>query len=474
MYRFSFYEPYIFTYVILKYVSSSWLNTSHRKPLVIRGARQVGKSTLVRRFARGNNLTLHEVNLERHPGLVSVFKSNNPVLILQELEYICGKGGIKTEKDLLFLDEILAVPEAIAALRYFYEDCPHIPLIAAGSLLEFALSKHSFSMPVGRIQYLFLEPMSFMEMLTAMGEHSLLTLLGNYQPGDHFPMTAHDRLLELQRIFLLTGGMPEAVQRYIESGGDREQVFDVHASITQTYKDDFAKYARQATLLMLHKIFDYVPHGIGEKFKYVRVDPNIQARDVRKGLDLLIMAQVIRKACHTDGSGLPLRATLNERVFKLFFLDCGLVNHLCGITRITVDALKNRSFINEGKIAEQFIAQHLACLGRPTSPSVLTYWLREGRSINAEVDFLVQLEQHIVPIEVKAGKSGSLKSLLQFAYQKKVQTAVRFDMNPPTVQRVSHKLAQADGSKHIEFDLLSLPLYMVEQLPRVFMEVLKR
>lgn len=455
----------------LEYNLKQWLHTSHRKPLVIRGARQVGKSTLVRKFARKNNLTLHEVNLERHPALVSVFQSNNPALILQELEYICGKGGIKIEKDLLFLDEIQAIPAAIGALRYFYEDYPNIPLIAAGSLLEFALAKHSFSMPVGRIQYLFLEPMSFTEMLTALKEHSLLALLRDYQMGDHFPLTAHNRLLELQRIFLLTGGMPEAVLRYIESGSDWEQVFDVHASITQTYKDDFAKYARQATLLMLHKIFDYVPHGIGEKFKYVRVDPDTQARDVRKGLDLLIMAQVIRKACHTDGSGLPLRATLNERIFKLFFLDCGLVNHLCGITRITVDELKNRSFINEGKIAEQFIAQHLACFGRPTSPSVLTYWLREGRSINAEVDFLVQLEQHIVPIEVKAGKSGSLKSLLQFVYQKKIKKAVRFDMNPPTIQRVSHKLAQANGSKYIKFDLLSLPLYMVEQLPRIFMEV---
>ncbi len=447
---------------------TQWLKASHRKPLVIRGARQVGKSTLVRRFAGENNLTLHEVNLERHPSLVAVFKSNNPTLILQELEYVCGKGVIKNEKDLIFLDEIQAVPEAISSLRYFYEDCPHIPLIAAGSLLEFALAKHSFSMPVGRIQYLFLEPMSFEEMIVAMEEQSLLALLRDYRMGDNFPLAAHERLLELQRIYLLVGGMPEAVLRYIESGGDWEQVFDVHASITQTYKDDFAKYARQATLLMLHKIFDYVPHGIGEKFKYVRVDPDTQARDVRKGLDLLIMAQVIRKSCHTDGSGLPLRATLSERIFKLFFLDCGLVNHLCGITRITVDEMKKRSFINEGKLAEQFVAQHLTCFGRPTSSSVLTYWLREGRSVNAEVDFLVQLEQSIVPIEVKSGKSGSLKSLLQFVSQKGIKKAVRFDLNPPAMQHVSHKLAQADGSKNVEFDLLSLPLYMVEQLPRIF------
>ncbi len=200
-----------------------WLKkTSLRKPLIICGARQVGKSTMVRQFARKNNLTLHEVNLERHPTLVSVFKSNNPARILQELEYICGKGGINSEKDLLFLDEIQAIPTAIASLRYFYEEYPHIPLITAGSLLEFTLAKHSFSMPVGRIQYLFLEPMTFEEMLTAMNEHSLLALIRKYRigAGDPFPGSAHERLLDLQRIFLLTGGMPEAILLYVESNGD--------------------------------------------------------------------------------------------------------------------------------------------------------------------------------------------------------------------------------------------------------------
>ena len=392
-------------------------------------------------------------------------------MILQELEYICGKGDIQNGHGLLFLDEIQAVPAAIASLRYFYEDCPHIPLIAAGSLLEFALAKHSFSMPVGRIQYLFLEPMSFEEMLTAMEEDSLLALLRTYRIGDHFPLAAHERLLELQRIYLLIGGMPEAIHCFIQSNRDWEQVFDVHASISLTYKDDFAKYARQSALLMLHKVFDYTPHGIGEKFKYVRVDPDTQARDVRKALELLVMAQVIRKVCHSDGSGLPLRATVNERVFKLFFLDCGLVNHLCGITRITLDELKTRLFINEGKIAEQFIAQHLTLLGRATSPATLTYWLREGRSVNAEVDFLVQLEQGVVPVEVKAGKSGSLKSLLQFICQKGMKKAVRFDLNPPSVQQVSHKFAQSGESQRVEFALLNLPLYMVEQLVRVFEDI---
>lgn len=446
---------------------TEWHNSPYRKPMIVRGARQVGKSTMIRRFAKGCGLTLHEVNLERHITLSSVFATNDPKKIVQELAYICGNGPITGRESLLFLDEIQAVPEAIAALRYFHEELPELPIISAGSLLEFALSEHSFSMPVGRIQYLFLEPMSFEEMLLAMGKGSLLSLLQGYTLADHFPATAHHQLLELQRLYLLVGGMPEAIYRYRETESF-EQVFDVHASIVDTYRDDFSKYARQSALLNLHRVFDYIPSAIGEKFKYVKVDPHTGAREIRKAFELLLKAQVIRRACHTDGSGLPLRATMNERVFKPFFLDCGLVNHMCGVRRITVESLTNSKFIKEGKLAEQFIAQHLHCLSPINVSYPFTYWLREGRSANAEVDFLVQLGETVVPIEVKAGKSGSLKSLLQFMYQKKSSRAVRFDLNIPSRQDVRHQIRQAESSKTVSFSLLSLPLYLIEQLPRFF------
>ena len=444
-----------------------WHTSPYRKPMIVRGARQVGKSTMIRQFAKSCGLTLHEVNLERHITLSSIFATNDPKRIVQELAYICGNGPIEGGKSLLFLDEIQAVPEAIAALRYFYEELPELLVIAAGSLLEFALSEHSFSMPVGRIQYLFLEPMSFEEMLLALGKDTLLSLLKGCTLTDHFPVAAHQQLLELQRLYLLVGGMPEAIQRYTETESF-DQVFDVHASIVDTYRDDFSKYARQSPLINLHRVFDYVPSAIGEKFKYVNVDPHTQARDIRKAFELLLKAQVIRRACHTDGSGIPLRATMNERVFKPFFLDCGLVNHICGARRITIESLTSRKFINEGKLAEQFIAQHLHRLTPVNVSYPFTYWLREGRSANAEVDFLVQLDETVVPIEVKAGKSGSLKSLLQFMYQKKSSRAVRFDLNIPTQQEVSHQIRQASSSKTVAFSLLSLPLYLIEQLPRLF------
>ncbi len=443
-----------------------WFRKSRRKPLVIRGARQVGKSTLVRQFARDNGLTLHEIDLERHLRLTSVFQSQDSRKIVKELEFVCGSGPIDKPGGLLFLDEIQAIPAAIQSLRYLYEDYPELPVIAAGSLLEFALSKQSFTMPVGRIEYLFLFPMTFEETLEARGEHDLLELLRKFQMTDSFPESAHVRLLELQRSYLLVGGMPEAVKSFVDNHSF-DEVIDIQSSITETFRDDFAKYSTRVDLLRLHKIYDYVPAAVGDKFKYVRVDPHEQARDLRKALDLLIKAQVITPVHHTNASGIPLSAMKNSRAFKPFFLDCGLMNNLCGVKWISAEELQRREFINEGKMAEQFIAQHLICLGKSNVRPALFYWLREGRSTNAEVDFVIQWGSTVVPVEVKSGKSGSLRSLHQFVLQKKTGCAVRFDLNPPVYQTVSHAVRQKSKTETVVLNLLSLPLYMVEQLTRL-------
>jgi len=444
-----------------------WYERKHRKPLVIRGARQVGKSTLVRNFAKKNNLALFEINLERNPGLEKTFKKLDMAEILREIEYLCGKGKINPGNSILFLDEIQAAPPAVKALRYFYEDFPGLAVVAAGSLLEFTLSDHSYSMPVGRIEYLFLGPMTFEEFLQAKGEADLLDLISSYDFKYNFPDSAHHKLLKLQREYLLVGGMPEAVQRYVETG-DFEDVIDVHSSIIETYRDDFAKYARGSDFLRLQKVFDYVPSAAGEKIKYRNIDENAQARDLRKAVDLLAKANVITCVYHSKSSGIPLKAGKKEKIFKMYFLDVGLMNRVCGVQRIPLSTLESRDFINEGKMAEQFIEQHLLYSGRATETPQLFYWLREGRSANAEVDFVLQLDDEIVPVEVKAGKSGSLKSLHRFAYEKNSNRAVRFDLNPPSTMRVSHKIGNGDGTAEVNFLLLSLPVYMVGQLPRIF------
>lgn len=442
-----------------------WISSDRRKPLVLRGARQVGKTTLVRDFAKNNNLDLYEINLEQFPELADVFETRNMEKIIHALEFAIEKGSFIGKNKILFLDEIQATPAAIHTLRYFYENYPHIPVIAAGSLLEFALSEAKFSMPVGRIEFLYLEPMTFEEFLEASGKTQLLDLVRTFQIGDDFPITAHNLLLQHLRNYILVGGMPEAVLCFLEDGF--QSVQSSHASILQTYQTDFSKYATKAELLRINKVFSYVPAGIGEKFKYVNVDPHEQARDLKVAFDLLAMARVIKPAWHIDGSGIPLGATLNERVFKPFFLDIGLVNASCGLTWISDEDFQSTNLINEGKLAEQYIAQHLHSLTPCNMEGPLTYWLREGRKNNAEVDFLIQLGTEILPMEIKSGKSGSLKSLHEFARTRQPERAIRFDLNLPSQQIVEVKPRAGANEHSIEFELHNFPLYLVEQLNRL-------
>jgi uncharacterized protein len=439
-----------------------WLEKPNRKPLVIRGARQVGKSTLVRNFAERHRLKLFEVNLERHPSLADTFESLDPKRILTEISYLVGGGPIRSGEALVFLDEIQAVPRALQSLRYFHEDMPELAVISAGSLLEFTLASHSFPMPVGRVEYFHLGPMNWEEFLQAKYGLDLLELLRNYQWRDAFPRAAHERLLRLLREFLLVGGMPEAVQHYSRHD-EIEGVIEIQNSIVQTYRDDFSKYARGTELVRLHRILDYMGGHSGEKVKFSNIDRETQARELRKALDLLLRAGVLFAAIHSHGNGIPLLAEQDPKVFKLYHIDLGFYNRTVGLRNIRERDLISQSWINEGKLAEQFIAQHLFFEGAPQAAPKLHYWLREGRTGNAEVDFLVEFAEQVLPIEVKAGGAGSMKSLVQFIHQKSGSIAVRFDLNPPA----SMPLQTTVDGHDVSFNLISLPLYLVGQMRRL-------
>lgn len=438
--------------------------------MIVRGARQVGKSTLVRLFAQSMGLHLYEVDLERYPALQPAFASRDLARILREIEFLLGEGTIEGEKTVLFLDEIQAIPEAIPVLRDFYEERPDLSVLAAGSLLEFALQDANFSMPVGRVDYLYLEPMSFEEFLEACGNGDLLKLVQGYNLSDTFPETAHSRLLNCLRDYVLVGGMPEAVLRFVETR-DYSEARNAHRSILQTYRDDFSKYATKAELRRIQKIFDYVPRGIGEKLKYVRVDGDEQARDLRRAIELLTLARVIRIVYHSDGTGVPLGATINEKIYKPYFLDIGLVNTACGLNWISDDEIRSVRFVNEGMLAEQFAAQHLPAIQGTSQSEVLSYWLREGRSGNAEVDFLMQQGGEVVPVEIKAGLAGSLKSLHLFMKSRNKSVAIRLSQHLPRSSFVQVSGQSGNEKERHSFRLLSLPLYLVEQLPRLLANI---
>jgi len=440
----------------------NWYEDSGRKPLVIRGARQVGKSTLVRNFAEERGIDLVEVNLERNRWLNNVFATQKTADICREIEVVADRSLSPSGNKLLFLDEIQGVPAAIPCLRYFYEDMPDLAVVSAGSLLEFVLAEHNFEMPVGRIEYLFLGPMNFREYLLACGRGRLMELIDGFEWDTAFPRAAHDQLLDALRQFFIVGGMPEAVKKSVDGRG-LNKVLDVQASICETYQDDFSKYARDSQLLLLQEVFRYVPVNAGLKVKYSNIDPHRQARQVREAIDLLVKAGVLYRVVHSGASGMPLNAAVNPKVFKLYFLDVGLLNFLCGTKHISPEAIRRIDFINKGGIAEQFIAQHMYFGGRVNCTPELFYWLREGKSRNAEVDFLAADAEGVVPIEVKAGQSGALKSLHQFVFHKKTTRVARFDLNKPCRQNVTCSIHEAHGPAKLDYTIASLPLYMVHR-----------
>ncbi len=439
-----------------------WIKKKNRKPLILRGARQVGKSTLVRLFAKNNNYILHEINLEKHLYLNKIFKTLDIPLIIRELEAVIGI-NILGKNAVIFLDEIQATPYALQALRYFYEERPQLAVISAGSLLEFTLSDHSFSMPVGRVEYYHLGPMTFKEYLISI-ESPLERCLSDFSLETGIPNAAHKKLLSRQREYLFIGGMPEAVHTFCHDGSITD-VTDVHRSIADTYQDDFSKYARNRELALLQQIFRYIPRTIGQKIKYSNISREQRSGDIKAAIELFSKAGICHKIYHSHCSGIPLFADIREKTYKLLFMDIGMVNHICGNDWITIQSFENTRLVNEGSLAEQFIGQHLI-RNKKHAPG-LCYWLREVKTANAEVDYVISHGPLILPVEVKAGKSGVLKSLQQFVIHKRPEYAVRFDLNPPGLQDVSHKTSTLKGVESIEFKLLSLPLYMVEELPRI-------
>lgn len=438
-----------------------WYCGRRRKPLILRGARQVGKSTLVRMAAEAMDIKLIEINLEKHLYLDEVFKSLNLPIIIDEIEGIAGSIGDRN-RALLFLDEIQAVPHAIQALRYFYEEMSDLAVVAAGSLLEFTLADHSFSMPVGRITYYHMGPMSFEEFLLAK-DNELFDWYGKTDFTGPLPDTRHGRLLAMQREYMFTGGMPESVLSWIDTSSP-EFVQDVQRDILNTYIDDFSKYANRGDLARLQKIFRRIPQLAGKKIKYSHLSQDDKAAKVKEVIDLLSKARICDRVHHSNCSGMPLAAGMDDKIFKLQFVDVGLMNNLLGISWINLKNMDERNLINEGTLAEQFVGQELLRLGGGKAAPELFYWLREGKGSNAEVDFVISLNGEILPVEVKSGASGSMKSLHQFALMKKNKQAIRFDLNKPSNQYIKAKAAAKSGAAPVEFKLISLPLYAVGKL----------
>lgn len=444
----------------------AWKDKPGRKPLIIRGARQVGKSHLAREFGRGRFERFVELNFERTPRLATLFSSSAPAKIIQLLE-LHFNTAITPGATLLFLDEIQAAPEVIPVLRYFYEELPELHVLAAGSLLEFALPELPHSMPVGRIEYLHLGPMQFEEFLLACGEQRLADLLARFIPGDTLPAVIHERLLELFSVFLVVGGMPEAAGAYLRRHSFQEAE-EVKHSVLSTYRDDFGKYSGRVPHGRLGTLLARLPATVGSRFKYVRIDRQEPARALSRALDLLCMARVAHRVRHSSANGVPLGAEAKDTIFKILFLDVGLVCTELGLALLDFEQAHDLLLVNAGAVCEQVVGQHLLYSSPPYQEPDLFYWTREKASSSAEVDYLIAEGRNIVPVEVKAGKTGRLKSLHSFLREKQRSLGIRLNSDLPSF--LDTRTALADG-RNVPFALLSLPLYMVGQTRRLIQEL---
>ena len=382
-----------------------WQKSTRRKPLILRGARQVGKTWSIKEFGKNRFESLALVDLERNQSLRKLFDGDLKVTrICSDLEVLLQQ-KITPGKTLLFFDEIQACPRAITALRYFYEKMPELHVVAAGSLLEFALEESSF--PVGRVQFLNLYPLCFAEYLEAIGNGAAATAVqGN--PAEISP-AVHELLREELKRYFFIGGMPAAVKAYLENNSLRD-AFEVQQEIAESYRMDFAKYTPRVDRFCLDSVFTSLSQHIGQQIKYARLGKGYSNPTLKKSFDALCLAQVARRIPSVDPSGLPLGATASAKVFKALMLDIGLMRYLSGMPNDIEYAKSDLLAIYRGTMAEQFVGQEMLAAQQGT----LYYWEREAKNSSAEVDYLAVLNGKIHPVEVKSGATGSLRSLHLF------------------------------------------------------------
>lgn len=388
----------------------SWKQEKKFKPLLLRGARQVGKTYAVRQLGKQFDLFI-ELNLEPNVEIRNLFKHDlDPKRIIRDISILTGK-QIIPEKTLLFFDEVQAEPQAIQALRYFYEMMPELHVIAAGSLLDFAIE--SVGLPVGRVQTVYMYPLSFLEFVNACGETILLDAIVNNSGMQAMSPIAHTKALTLVSEYLAIGGMPEAVATWIETKNPHK-CFEVHQTLINSYRQDFGKYATKYQIKYLDILFDNVPLQLGKKFKYSSLAGDYRKRELAPCLDLLATAGVVNKVFHTDAQGLPLGAQINLDQFKIICLDVALAQSMLGLNLGEWFLNPAQQFINKSEIVEAFVGQELLAYANLIQKKSLYYWQRMERNSQAEVDYVTTIGENIVPIEVKSGPETTLKSMHLF------------------------------------------------------------
>lgn len=382
-----------------------WKDHLFRKPLILRGVRQVGKSYLATELGK-TFLNCVTLNFERDPAAKTLFQqTKDPQQLLVSIAAFKDQKIIPGDT-LLFFDEIQECVDAIQSLRYFKEELPELHVIAAGSLLDFVLE--SIGIPVGRVQFLYVHPLSFSEYLQVTGKSEL----NKIRRSSHLAPALHQKLLEEMRHYMWLGGMPAVVDAW-RLKKDVHYCQEIQDEILLSYRQDFEKYAKKHQVPLLNKLLDHVGAQLGHKFKYSNVDVSIRSYALKAALELLQKACVVEKISHTSAQGFPLSANTDSNKFKIFFFDIGLLQRLQKVN-LKEWMIAPMSVTYLGALAEQFVCQEFIASTSIATPPELFYWHREEKQSNAEIDFVFNIDHKIIPVEVKSGSSGRLKSMQLF------------------------------------------------------------
>jgi predicted AAA+ superfamily ATPase len=403
----------------------TWKDELNRKPLLLRGPRQVGKSSAVRNLASSFEYFI-EVDFEAQHDLHTLFRSSiNPGDICEQLSLLYNI-PIVPGKTLLFFDEIQSCLAAISSLRYFYEKMPQLHIIAAGSLLEFALQELP-SFGVGRVRSLFVHPFSFNEFLISCDQSGLVEAIRNASAIDPLPELIHKKLITQYKRFMAIGGMPEVVAKYVASG-DMLGCMSILDDLVISYQDDFAKYKRLMPAHRIREAFEAVVRQMGGKFVYAKAALSGDPKQIKTAIDLLILAGLVISVTHTSSNGTPLGAEIDPKKRKMLIFDTGIFQRMLGLNIGELMISDRFEVVNKGALAELSVGLELLKLSSSYRNNSLYYWQRESASGNAEVDYIVQKGEKIIPIEVKSGMRGAMQSMHLFLREKNLEEGIRISL----------------------------------------------
>jgi predicted AAA+ superfamily ATPase len=421
----------------------NWRNRKH-KPLLIKGVRQSGKTYLVKEFGKQFRQIL-TINFQKDLELKKIFeKTLDPKKIIKDLELIKNI-TFDSKNDLIFFDEIQDCAEALNSLKYFCEEAPEINIIGAGSLLGVYLGQRSF--PVGKVEFLEMLPMSFDEFVLARGNDKLFQILDNFSEKNEISLAVHDKLLELTKEYYFCGGMPEVIATFVNNES-HERVREKQLAIINSYRGDFSKYADAITAIRCMQIFESIPRQLAKdykKFQFSKMIKGGRYSEFQSAIDWLHGAGIVNKIPIIENTEIPLMQYLEENIFKLYFCDVGLLGAISEVSSDNYLSSQNMLKTFKGALAENLVLQEL----KSNYKNQIFSWVHK----NSEVEFMIQTGSSVLPIEVKSGESGKLKSLNVF-YEK---------YSPKWKIRISTKPLH----KRLDQNFINVPLYLTSKIEKI-------